>query len=83
MDVRMTNSKYFSLVCLFLLGLVLYGCGAIEEKRKIDYKSSGAGSRIEPLQIPPELGAIDTSDQYVIPNSDSTTFFEIFGLARW
>ena len=70
----MTNSKYFSLLCLFLLGQLLYGCGAIEEKRKIDYKSSGAGSRIEPLQIPPELGAIDASDQYVIPGSDSTTF---------
>ena len=70
----MTNSKYFSLLCLLLLGSILYGCGAIEEKRKIDYKSSGAGSRIEPLQIPPELGAIDASDQYVIPGADSTTF---------
>jgi len=73
-DIRMTNSKYFSLLCLFLSGSILYGCGAIEEKRKIDYKSSGAGSRIEPLQIPPELGAIDASDQYVIPGVDSTTF---------
>jgi len=70
----MTHCKYFSLLCFFILGSILYGCGVVEEKRRVDYKSAGAGSRIESLEVPPELGAIDPSDRFLIPGSENTTF---------
>ena len=58
-----------SLICLSVAA-----CDTISEKRKVDYKSAGAGSRTAPLVIPPELGSIEQSERYAIPGDNETTF---------
>lgn len=57
-----------------LIGFSLGACDTISEKRTIDYKSSGAGARTEPLTIPPELGSIEQRDRYSIPGESEATF---------
>lgn len=64
-----------SLVVL-ILGLFLASCGSVTEKRKVDYRSTGAMTRTEPLVVPPELGSIETSDRYRIPGEKATTLSE-------
>lgn len=62
------------LVLCSLIACFLASCGTVSEKRKVDYKSAGVGSRTEPLVIPPELGSIEQSDRYAIPGDKETTF---------
>lgn len=62
------------LLLTVLIGVSVGACNTISEKRKIDYKSTGAGARTEPLTIPPELGSIQQSDRYDIPGRSEATF---------
>ncbi|MBT4385381.1 MAG: outer membrane protein assembly factor BamC [Betaproteobacteria bacterium] len=61
------------LLCL-TIGFSIVACDTVSEKRKVDYKSSGVGSRTEPLVIPPELGTLEQSDRYAIPGDNEATF---------
>lgn len=61
------------LLCL-TIGISIVACDTVSEKRKVDYKSSGVGSRTEPLVIPPELGTLEQSDRYAIPGDNEATF---------
>ncbi|MDA0236986.1 MAG: outer membrane protein assembly factor BamC [Proteobacteria bacterium] len=62
------------LLLYFLIGILLVACDTISEKRNVDYKSAGVGSRTQSLAIPPELGSITQTDRYAIPGDEETTF---------
>lgn len=57
-------------LALPLLALsMLSACGL--EKQRIDYKTGNA--QVSPLEIPPDLTAIASNDQYIIPGSDGVS----------
>jgi outer membrane protein assembly factor BamC len=67
--------RFLQLSPLFMLDL-LAGCGSMSlENKRVDYKSTAA-SVVPPLEVPPDLTAPATGDQYAIPaaNSESASY---------
>ncbi len=69
--------KLFHLSPLFLV-LLMAGCGSMNlENKRVDYKSAAAtATKVPSLEVPPDLTAPATGDQYAIPqaNSESASY---------
>ncbi len=68
-------------LCLSLLAVA--GCSALGiESKRVDYKSAKASSTVSPLEVPPDLTAPATQDQYTIPESGGETVATYSGYSR-
>jgi outer membrane protein assembly factor BamC len=78
--MTMKQSMPIKLLFCLLLAVAVTGCSTIEEKRRIDYKSTKTLPRLE---VPPDLAApppgVDTAAKVTAPAAGSATFSEYAG----
>ena len=62
------RSRCIFSVTALLASLVLVGCSSAGGSKKLDYETS---ADLPPLEVPPDLTALDASDSYAIPAAGS------------
>lgn len=58
-------NRRLSSLTLSLLAIVLTGCSAFPDSRKIDYKSAG---KAPTLEVPPDLSQLARDDRFLVPD---------------